>query len=123
MGDLYNPGAGLELGGTETEVFSGTSPTSWTDLDLAAVVGANVALVALKISRAGTAINRPAFRKNGDTDEFYAITDSMGCAFISLVPSGIHAVVLVVTDGSGLVEWRSAAADANVTIDVIGFIK
>ena len=73
------PVGGATLVVSETEVFNGTSPTVWTDLDLSGTIGANVAIVLLKFSSGANAWI--AVRKNGDTDQFYYGFDPpTGCA-------------------------------------------
>ena len=116
----HTPGAS-PLVITETEVFSGDSPASWTDLDLSGEVGSNPALVLLKINGA-TANDYYAVRKKGDTDEFWTATELMsGCALIKSEVTSIHYVVLVATDNSGVIQWRSQIPHAT-TIDLIGYI-
>lgn len=101
---------GATLTVAETEVFSGTSPTSWTDLNLSGVVGANAALVILK--EFGSGYGQPCgFRRNGDTDDA-----SLGQALnwkVHIVP----------TDANGIVEWKTGSAVAGWTVDVIAYIK
>jgi len=112
--------AGATLTIADTEVFNGTSPTSWTGLDLSGTVGAQVTLVILKIITASTAY--VAFRKNGDTDEFYyETTTAAGCARGS-VRSTAHCVFLVLTDSAGKIEWITDTAETDV-IDVMAYIK
>lgn len=110
---------GANLVVAETEVFNGTSPTSWTDLNLSGVIGSNAALVILKVFCVSA---RVVFRKNGDTDEFSTLTqDARGCALAK--GSGVaHLVMLVATDANGVVEWTTLAAEA-ATIDIIAYIK
>ena len=105
----------------ETEVFSGNSPNAWTDLDLSAVVGTNLALVLLKIYT--SVASRPtAVRKNGDADEFWANdVEAAGSAF-SYHKSTIHYAYVVATDANGIIEWKMSAVTANTTIDVIAYI-
>ncbi len=109
----------------ETEVFSGTSPTEWTDLDLSGVVGSNLALVLLKIGSTGNPA-ATAVRKDGETDEFWSDDSSVaavayGAAFAKIFV-GIHAVVIVATSAAGIIEWKTDAAVAT-TIDIIAYIK
>jgi len=114
-------GGGATLTVAETEVFNGTAPTTWTDLDLSGVVGVNHALVVLKFTCASSFGVR-AFRKNGDTDEFYQSTSSSrGCAVAGSDP-GDHSVMLVATDALGIIEWFSEDTDTLV-IDIIAYIK
>jgi len=118
------PTGGATLTVAETEVFSGTSPTVWTDLNLSAVVGANHALVLLKVVNASLTIGFVAVRKNGDTDEFgdSTYTYKAGAAQ-AYVDAKEHKVLLVATDASGIIEWRAQGARAGTTIDVIAYIK
>ena len=114
---------GASLTVSETEVFASgsTTPTAWTDLDLSGTVGANAALVLLKVARAG-GTQFVAVRKNGDTDEFYSGTAMGGCAAAAL-QTAIHTVFLVATDNSGKIEWKNNAARTDVTVDIIAYIK
>lgn len=107
----------------ETEVFNSTSPTSWTDLDLSGTVGANAALVLLKIQDAA-ASNDFAVRKNGDGDEFEHANavGARGCAYAEDLTNTGFVVLLVATDTAGKIEWISADA-RTVTIDIIAYIK
>ena len=115
------PSGGAALTVAETQVCSGTSPTAWTDLDLSGTIGAQATLVLLKVFYAtGLAF---AVRKNGDTDEFLGATASQisGCAQCYCA-SGDYGVLLVATDNTGKIEWRTNVAIA-VTVDVIAYIK
>jgi len=105
----------------ETEVFNGTEVSSWTDLNLSGVVGANPALVLLKVN--GDAVDF-AVRKNGDTDEFFDTDTSLssGAALLT-TSSALYGVLIVATDASGIIEWITDGASETVTIDVIAYIK
>lgn len=103
----------------ETQVFSGTSPTTWTDLDLSAVVGSNAALVFLKVY-CGTPSRYTAFRKNGDTDDYSHHQES--AAHFASISSGFG-IVVVPTDTDGVIEWEMDTATASVTIDVVAYLK
>jgi len=109
-----NPSYTLDVSGTmrgavkfgETQVFNGTSPTSYTDLNLSSVIGSGQAMVYLKIRCNSTSTNY-AFRTNGETV-------AVGYPNISWFGGGASAVtintnyigyVLVMTDSSGIVEW------------------
>lgn len=118
---VNNPGVAAKLTVAETEVFSGTSPTTWTDLDLSAVVGANYAEVMLKVYSA-TANKGMAFRKKGDTDEFLeGVQFITGVACVHVYNAGRHYVVKVFTNAAGVIQWKHETA-STVTIDVMGFI-
>ena len=114
---------GAALTVSETEVFSGTSPTSFTDLNLSGTIGSNAALVLIKVYSASSFLAL-AVRKNGDTDEFYgAASKSVGCAIADDALAGsYYAVLLVTTDTSGVIEWRTGIAETT-TIDIIAYIK
>ena len=123
MGFISNPAdPGAALTVAETEVFNGTSPIAWTDLDLSAIVGANRALVLLKVGNPATTIYGTALRRNGDVDESYnASSHGASKASFGGVSLFMHAVMA--TDAAGIIEWRAGAAVAGVTIDVVAYIK
>ena len=114
---------GATLTVSETEVFSGTIPTAWTDLDLSGTVGSQATLVMLKVYQP-IGIVALAVRKNGDTDEFYTSNtgDARGVA-LTKVYSLVHAVLIVSTDNAGKIEWRGSSTTTNTTIDIIAYIK
>jgi len=115
-------GVGATLIVAETEVFNAAAPVAWTDLDLSGTIGANTALVLLKIIQNGAVVRTVAFRKNGDTDEFYLASTSIGCA-LGDTASTNHAVFLVATDSSGVIEWITEGDSQPATIDVMAYIK
>jgi len=106
----------------ETEVFNGTAPTSWTDLDLSAVVGANYAIVLLKVKACGSG-EGVAFRKNGDTDEFWHTSGSGGTLLVSTAAEDVYHGLFVPTDNAGKIEWKAQTAVAGHIIAVIAYIK
>jgi len=116
--------SGATLTVAQTEVFNGAAPTTWTDLNLSATIGANAALVVLKIASA-TAGRHFAVRKNGDTDEFYSASvppsSGYGAAIFQSI-ANIHAVLIVATDASGIIEWKQIDG-ATCTVDIIAYIK
>jgi len=106
----------------ETEVFTGTSPASYTDLDLSSVVGAKSSLVLLKIT-VGFDSAVCGVRKNGDTDDqFLQSTVGFACGQFTTFTNKF-AILCVITDASGIIEWRTDAARTNCTIDVIAYIN
>ncbi len=114
-------GGGASLTVAETEVFNDTSPTSWTDLNLSATIGAQASLVLLKVFSTGVGLY--AFRKNGDTDNFYANTSTpAGCAMVDIPPVEKHMVIIVATDAAGVIEWIAENAQTT-TLDIIAYIK
>ncbi len=116
-----HPGAGASLTVSETEVFNGTSPTAWTDLDLSGTIGSQVTLVLLK------GVTTPThrwitFRRDGDTDDFrQASSWGYGVAGADQI-QGRHGVYLVATSSSGVIEWITESAAAWV-LDIIAYIK
>jgi hypothetical protein len=118
MGGLFNPGAILKV--AETQVYNAAAPIIWTDLDLSSVVGAQVALVIIKVINITTNLRTLAVRKNGDTDDFYEGSASYGCAE-SDIKTSTHVVFLVFTDSTGKIEWKTEEAQ-TVVIDIMGYM-
>ena len=111
QGSGQNPvWAGIPSGVTfnTTQVFSGTSPTTFTDLDLSGVVGANSAVVLLKVLYNGTTTSDQvvAFRKYGET--------VLGGSSHVVKAADYYRFqyFLVPTDAGGIVEWRAGAAES-----------
>ena len=124
---ISNPLAGgARVITTETQVFSGAAPTSWTDLDLSATIGARQSVVLLKFTETGNvSADSVAVRKNGDTDEFYNANyaGARGVAITYVfINSTSFQVLLVATDGNGVIEWRSVNGE-TMTIDVVAYIN
>lgn len=117
--NVNNPASGASVNYSGTQVFSGTSPTSWTDLDVSAVTGAKTSLVVLGINK-GAQSGNVAVRRNGDTDEYY--DSSMQGAACGVVTTNDYIVVICFTDDAGVIEWRTEGAEAT-TVDVIGYIN
>ena len=116
------PSAGATLTVAETEVFNGTSPTAWTDINLSATIGANSALVLLKIANA-VSERSYAVRKNGDIDEFYSLCTVYGKGVaLSDIPTAHHVALLVAADAAGIIEWKCEVAQTT-TVDIIAYIK
>lgn len=92
-----------------TKVFDGTSPTTWTDLDLSSYVGAEHKLVLLKVK--ATSANTSAFRPDGDTDEYYSVNSYSGCNR-AWTTAAVFGMAIVETGSNGIVEWRTFAAEA-----------
>jgi hypothetical protein len=107
----------------ESGVFDGNSPASsaWTDLDLSGVIGSNAALVLLKIKLISTATWTVAFRKNGDTNEYFRDGEDAGVALFT-VANDIEVAVIVPTDGSGIIEWRADQTSAALRIGILAYI-
>lgn len=106
----------------DTEVFSGASPSTWTDLDLSGTVGANEAWALIRITAGASGLGVTAVRMDGDTSDYYASGDTTGIYRMSITANRA-AVTLVPTSSSGIMEWKCEAAVASTTVDVIGYIK
>ena len=116
-------GSGVALTYSNAEVFSGASPTAWTDLDLSGIVGAKRTTLWVKIEAAAD-MNATAVRTNGDTDEFHSVTaeaNASGCA-LGHHDAGTHLVLKVVTDAVGVIEWITETSQ-TATVDVIDYLN
>ena len=103
-------GSGAAISTTKVEVFSGTCPTSYTDLDLSGTVGTVAALVHLSIESTAGDMNSVALRANADTAEYHETTNEVSSYGIAVAhhDSGGAAPRVVLssfTDSSGIVEW------------------
>ena len=107
---FINPSAQLRAQFSTTNVFTGTSPTSFTDLDLSSVIGTKQRVVVLKIKNNGTAAS-VWFRRNGDTDDMsLSLPGSTGPGIeVARVSSGVITTILTTTDTAGVVEWTTSS--------------
>lgn len=118
-----NGGAtGLSLTIADTQVYNANPPNTWTDMDLSTVMGAKSSLVALKLITDNIGGQIFAFRKNGDTDEFYGSAFVGGCQQVD-VNSAHHQVIIVATDGAGIIEWRCEGVAIVATVDVMWYMN
>lgn len=98
-------------------VFTGSMPTSYTDLDLSATVGTNRCFVHLQISP-DAAVQSVTFRPNGETKEIGvgATGNPTGTSGGSTTVSATATIyVSLITDSAGIVEWDSTAAGSGGT--------
>ncbi|KKK86876.1 hypothetical protein LCGC14_2758870, partial [marine sediment metagenome] len=109
--------------GTNNIIFNGTAPTSYTDLDAtvdtsAAATGlSGPAWAFMKVDcAAGASIE---FIKNGDTAANHE-GNSLGVCVTDNTNQITY--VMMLTDGNGLLEWKSSSATA-VTITLLGFLN
>jgi hypothetical protein len=86
----------------ETQVFTGVTPSTYTDLDLSSVVGARTALVLLRIT-SGSSNSYFKFRRNGLTGD--ATFGQVSTAMCGSLGSTHIGYVILTTDSSGVVEW------------------
>jgi len=105
----------------ETEVHpDGAGPSAWTDLDLSSAVGANYALVMLRISCTDASGIHAYFRQNGDASEMGK--EGAASTGDAILANGTSAYVILPTDSGGIIEWKLHAA-LTCVVDVIAYIK
>lgn len=103
-------GGGPTLAFPKTVVFTGNSPTSFTDLNLSSVVGVNSAIVIIKIKCDWG--NYIIFRTNGETDTFSVNGEGVSKARIFTANETNY--LLAITDSSGKVEWKTGAVQSTI---------
>jgi len=95
-------------------VYSGSMPTSFTDLDLSGTIGTNRCFVHLSVTP--DTLSSVIFRPNGETKNIaYDDSRPAGTTF-SRISSGNIAYFSVITDESGVVEWDSNAEGYGGTV-------
>ncbi len=123
---INNPAAGTVLVVAETEVFNGTSPLSWTDLDLTATIGIRGTLVFFKVFTNNVNARGVAFRRKGDTDELFNSVTPQYCGFgLALANMGganYFTILMGLTNTLGIIQWRTESARTHI-IDVIAYFK
>ena len=104
--------AGLGITLHDVQVFSGTCPTTMTDLDLSSEIGAVQTIVALGIKRNAGGDN-VFVRRNGDTGDYSSSTGSYHTGVQScLANAEMVSVLIVMTDTAGVVEWMADISNA-----------
>ena len=108
---------------TTTVFASAAAPTSFTDLDLSSVVGANKALVLLRVEN-NSADAYYKFRENGMTDDigFPASNGYGGGTSAGVASNGRSIYIVVATDASGIVEWICQSG-ATTIVHMVGYLK
>lgn len=105
----------------KSQVFSGTSPTAWTDLDLSSVIGVNPALALLEVGSTGGNLDA-AFRPNGDADAYATgSATGLGANCISVVQN-YYIIVIISTDNNGVIEWASQVARSGTTVKILAYV-
>jgi len=101
-------------------VYAAAPPAAWTDLDLSAVVGANIALALLRIEETNAVAQGVGVRRNGETyDTVPAASEMSACAFAEVAASDA-AYLLVETDAAGIVEiqrFNAGAGTFDITVE------
>jgi len=98
--------------GLTASVFgAAAAPVVWTNLNLGAVVGAQVVLAVLKIEVTGGINPRLAVRQDGEVDEFFAADGGPHGASRAFPTNANESVMLLAkTSAAGAIEWRASAA-------------
>jgi hypothetical protein len=106
----------LRLKYSGATVFTGSMPTTFADLDLSATLGAGRYFVDISVAPDASAAVR--FRPNGETKDLYTDISDNDIGASGFIGGGTTdiAYVRVMTDTSGIVEWRSTAAGAGGTV-------
>ena len=120
------------IGSPNTEVFNGSIPSTWTDLDLSNVVGQKKAMVLLRVDLTNwqdDEQNMLIVRPDGDTNDYY-YTSSGGSS--SAVQSSLNVLnltaqsgtIMVTTNNDGVIEIISPNSNYNgtISINIIFFI-
>ena len=114
---------GATIGFPNAQVFSGASPTNWTDLDLSSIVGQTQSIVMIKAKFINNA--RPVgFRPNGDDESWVlgSITNNKSVSLISAA-SDETATGIITTDESGIVEWKTHEEWGSVVLSVVSYLN
>lgn len=101
-----------------TQVFTGATPTSWTDLDLSGVIGSSSALVILKAMYDSGTAREMQFRFNGDTEDCVD-----GVSNVNQANAGEATGPVVVADSDAIIEWQASGSGHNSTIDILGYVN
>ena len=109
---------------TDTEVFSGAMPSSWTDLDLSSVVGQKQSLVILryKYNFSDSTYSYVAVRTNDSNFDSGSNTSINSILLNS--KDNPSSFMLLQTDSGGMIEQReSSTNNANVTASVVFYLN
>lgn len=111
-----------------TQVYGSSAadaPSTWTDLDLSAVVGSNYAMVFLKIidTEGG---NTFRVRPNGDTSDSADGSQSSSAGYGASAgyngATGRAVYLIGTTDSSGVIEWDAYTAARDTDVWVVGYV-
>lgn len=108
---------------SNTEVFNGTAPVAWTDLDLSSVIGATTRVVLLKLYDS-SAVSSYYLRPNGDAGGYDLPspgTVGVGVQATRLTSTGGNAQMLICkTDSAGVIEHYGSGG-GTVKIAVLAY--
>lgn len=101
-----------------TSAFSGTAPTTMTDLDLSSIVGVRSRMVLLKVTQS-TATAIFSFRKNGDSGDYdISTSNSWGASKTRIANTPGSQYITVLTDSSGVIEWACSTGSTTTAVTV-----
>ena len=109
---------------TDTEVFSGAMPSSWTDLDLSSVVGQKQSLVILryKYNFSDSTYSYVAVRTNDSNFDSGSNTSINSILLNS--KDNPSSFMLLQTDSGGMIEQREISTNnTNVTASVVFYLN
>lgn len=105
---------------TTVDTFDVT--TSFQDLDLSSIVGSNKAQVTMEVYDGDTGCNLFFRRKGSVTDPYNAGNNAgWGASSVTTGPSNDGGIVTVVTDSSGVTEYRSDGTSNGVIYKVLTY--
>jgi len=99
-----------------TQVYDASSPTSWTELDLSGIVGANRALVYLQVDNVdASTYTWFRFRTKGLGRNIACRGEDSSAICAGMIYYGNTDYFLVETDDTGKVEWiTDSAVDTDI---------
>lgn len=106
---------------TNVQVFSGTAPTSFTDLDLSATVGTASTTVLLWVT--GGTTGNVYFEPKGASGTWDGCNVGTNSCGTSAIRSGASqtGIVITETNSSGLLQWRSSVGSNTTTINLLSY--
>ena len=116
----------LSAGFVETEVFSGTIPSSWTDVDLSSAVGQFQSLVILKYHiNENNVAAYISIRPNGSNDEYGGTASKYNSLnYIFLTNDHENSLTLVNTDSAGKIEHKDIMGNSyNIQVSVVFYLN
>ncbi len=106
----------LEFFEVDAVVHAGASPAVLTDLDISAVVGTRIVRAVIRMAHAIGVTQALTCRRNGDIED-----PTTGGISGGVCPTGHFIDYSVATDANGILEWRNATSNGNVTVTVKNF--
>jgi len=109
---------------TDTEVFSGAMPSSWTDLDLSSVVGQKQSLVMLRYKyNFSDSTYSYVYVRTNDSNFDSGSNTSINSILLNSTDNP-SSFMLLQTDSGGMIEQRETSTNnANVTASVVFYLN